>query len=312
VTAAAVLACAACSVGDADTAPTTTSSSSRLAPSQVTADTVPPPPVPDPCDPADLAWWTAAVDADDDGEPASVSAIIRVENRGDVWCEVDISGSPQFAPEVEPDVWLAPGDLARLSFGADGTDCTDRQVATAALIRIDETVVEVPTLAAGECLGFIAFYPDTAPTEQCDADHLRATLTPDQRFVVVGTTKNCQLGALASVDVAGSPLGIIDGDGGAVPVAVEALLVGDLVAFPIAMDDDCQRVPATMTFTTTRTTAATVATADVIDAVAVPVELPGCAMVELGAAHPYFGDDRTDWREALSGAPVEQLLPDWG
>jgi hypothetical protein len=266
---------AGCSSEDAGEGRPSETSAPRLAPSQITADTVAPPPVPDPCDPDELAWWTAAVEADD-AEPQSLTAVIRVENRGETWCEVDIAESPHFAPEVEPDVWLEPGGLASVAFGPDGTGCTGRRVEKVALVGLGGRMLEVPTLAAGECLGFSAFYPEISPTRPCDAGQLDATIVSDHGFVVVETGVSCRIGALTAVTVGDAARDPAELDEDA---SVDVLLVGDHVGYPFSTAQDCPLVPAVLTIA---------GTGDV------PVELPACAVVRLGAARPYVGDDRIE------------------
>ena len=113
---------AACSSGNSnDTADTaTTSAASTIAPatttvaaareladSQVSASTVAAPLIPGPCDPADIDVVTldASIDADQ---------VIELVNRGEITCEVDVSDSPAAAEDLEPNVVLLPGELAKL------------------------------------------------------------------------------------------------------------------------------------------------------------------------------------------------------
>lgn len=134
-----------------DTGPT-----DDLAPSQMTAATVPRPPTPPPCDPAVIEIGPSGVDA---GDPTLVS--IRVENVGTEWCEVDVSGSPSADARMEPDVWFEVGGTAELLVQLDVESCADP-------VLVDEVEVDINAAVRSVAVGadvfactwsIVAFYP---------------------------------------------------------------------------------------------------------------------------------------------------------
>jgi hypothetical protein len=243
-----------------------------LAPSQITADTVQPPATPGPCELGDLEFWTAQVQV---GE-SSADAVIRVRNVGDVWCEPDISGSPQIDPAIEPDVWLDPGGWADLVVGPSGRRCYSPEILQLAEIDIHGETVDVPTAAVATCgWQLTAFYPNEVAEQPCD----QLEVVDAEQFVLVRNVSpwSCVLGELIGVDGNGaSTRPRTDFD---VPAIVD-LAPGDVIGFVHVFDpvDDCDAGPSpgTMAF-------------DV--AGSVPVDEVVCgAIYEVGAGRPWYGD----------------------
>lgn len=95
------------------TAPVT-GPAAELAPSQLAAAaTVPPPTSPPSCATGEVTAVVVetAIDEAAVGEP---DLIIELGNAGDVECDVDISASDGVAPEMEPSVRLAPGEVGQV------------------------------------------------------------------------------------------------------------------------------------------------------------------------------------------------------
>jgi hypothetical protein len=139
--------------GEARPAPAT-----ELAPSQITAETVPAPELPPPCEIADLVLWTAQMIVAAD----SADALIRVRNDGDVRCEVNVSGSPNIDPLMEPDVWLDPDGWADLIVGQTGEECLAPAPVTLAEVDINGTNLVVPTSIVAMCgWRLTALYPNS-------------------------------------------------------------------------------------------------------------------------------------------------------
>jgi hypothetical protein len=96
----------------------------ELAPSQRSAPTAVPPSTPALCDPADVATEsvTPASGAD---QPDAPDVVVVVRNDGPSECEVSLGADFARPYDVEPDVWLAPGDTAQLWGTALDHDCLD-------------------------------------------------------------------------------------------------------------------------------------------------------------------------------------------
>ena len=126
---------------------TTVSEASELAPSQVTASTVPEPELPPQCDVGDLRFSTPA----DVTTAGSVGAVIRILNAGDVRCEVDVIESPTADPLMEPDVWIDPGAEAELLVDQAASTCARPAPVTSVDLVVNGTPVTVPVALAETC-----------------------------------------------------------------------------------------------------------------------------------------------------------------
>jgi hypothetical protein len=265
----ALLFVAACSSGSpAGSGVTTvphTGPTDDLAPSQLTAPTVPPPDVPPPCDPATLTIWTAQVLAGG----GWADAVLRVRNDGDEWCEVDVAGSPSVDPAMEPDVWLDPGAWADLVLGSPEGDCAAPAAIRLAEIDVNGAKVVVETAAVVPCgWRLTAFYPNRTSDEQCTELGVAAV---DGAVVVRNDGPgSCRLGSLSSV--AGEGVTAVPAAAG---VAVPVLASGDLVALELGVDGDCGVRPVDLAFDT---------------GVIIQVPVSGCEVsVGSGAPQPWIG-----------------------
>lgn len=219
-------ACAAGPQEDA-TPPPDTGPSDNLAPSQLTAETVLPPETPPPCELDAIALWTAQV------RPSDGSAVVRVRNDGDRWCEVDVRNSPLVDPMMEPDVWLEPGEWADLVVGATSDDCADRAVVRLAQLDVNGATAVVETAAVVTCgWHFSAFYPVAVPDEPCT--ELAVAVVEDAILLRNDALQGCALGELRSVggdDVAITAAEIAPDDR---TLGVPLLASGDVVALPVS------------------------------------------------------------------------------
>ncbi|HEY5663315.1 MAG TPA: hypothetical protein VIS05_04685 [Ilumatobacter sp.] len=247
----------------ADTGP-----SRQLAPSQISAPTVPAPVVPPSCDLADLELWTARVVVAE----RSADAVIRVRNRGAGWCEPDVYGSPRIDPEIEPDVWLHPDDWADLVVSSSGDTCGEPQIVDRVEVDVHGETRSVPSAAIQPCGWWLAaFYPAELATAPCD----RLDVADVDGFVVVrnAATTACVLGELTAVDGNGAS-GVAGGSG----IDVVDLAPGDVAAVRYtAGPEGCaaDRAPGTLTFA---------------GAGVVPVAAVACGgRYELGPARPWYG-----------------------
>jgi hypothetical protein len=238
----------------------------ELAPSQVTASTVARPDTPPPCDPDDLVWWTAQVVH----VGSTGTATLRVRNEGATWCEVDIGSSPGVSPEVEPNVWLEPGEWADLLVGGSGSGCPAQVVREVDLVLGGATAFSVPTGMVVECgVALVALYVADSSSAPCTA--LTPAVTDGALLVRNDDFVSCELGEL----VAAEGVEIADASEGS-PVRITELARGDVVAFelPSLVGTDCSDESATLEFA---------ATGELI--------VPGtgrCAVVVLGAGRPWF------------------------
>lgn len=90
-----------------------TGPAAELAPSQMAAATVPPPTAPPPC----VVSEVTAVLVEpriDEAVVGGPDLIIELGNAGNVECDVDISASEGVAPDMEPSVRLAPGEVGHV------------------------------------------------------------------------------------------------------------------------------------------------------------------------------------------------------
>lgn len=252
----------------------TTVTAAELAPSQVTASTVARPETPPPCDPTDLVWWTAQVAH----LGTSGTATLRVRNDGASWCEVDIASSPGVSPEVEPNVWLEPGEWADLLVGSSGAGCPAEVVREVELVVGGSTAIAVPTGVVVECdVALVAFYVAEPPAGPCAT--LTPTVTADALLVRNEEFVSCDLGELVGVE------GVEGVAGAEPPVGITDLAGGDVVAFdlrPVAAD--CPGGTATLEFADAGRLAV--------------LGLGGCAVVVQGAGRPWFG---------AAGGPLAQI-----
>ena len=238
-----VLALAACTGGDSvgegrdgdGAAPTT----QRLAPSQISASTIARPDTPPSCDPDELAWWTAQA------TPAGTTstAVVRVRNDGDSWCEVDIAGSPALAADAEPNVWLEPGEWGDLIVGSVADRCSPSVFDTVEVV-VSHTVVDVPSIVVATCAPTIlAFYVADPPAGSCT--ELESTVVGAVLLVRNAGSVPCELGEVVGVvspgdAAAGAPTS---------DVAVTALAGGDVVAIgTVPVGGECTATPTAVTF----------------------------------------------------------------
>jgi hypothetical protein len=273
----------------ADGAPSTPA----LAPSQISAETAPPPAAPPPCDAAELAFWTARVVV---GSGAA-DAVIRVRNDGAIRCEADISRSPSIDPAIEPDVWLEPGGWADLVLGQTGEGCDDPEAVTSVEIDVGESLVTVPTAALATCGAWLtAFYPSDSAAVPCSDLEVLAV----ESFVLVrnDATVSCRLGELVDVSAGRASATITGARPDRSRPAVVDLARDDVVGFPSTHDpgDFCPPtiVEGTLTF-------------DIAGAVS--AELPACSRFELGPGRPWYGDPAGPVAGLTNGPPdVEAVL----
>ena len=245
----------------------TTVTAAELAPSQVTASTVARPATPPPCDLDDLDWWTAQVAQ----VGSSGTATLRVRNAGAEWCEVDIGSSPGVTLDVEPNVWLEPGEWADLLVGSSGTGCPARIVREVELVLGGTDPFTVPTGMVVECgPTFAAFYVAESPSGPCTM--LDAVVTDVALLVRNDDFRSCRLGEL--VGATGVEIGEAPEPSS---VDITELAGGDVVAFDLGAP--------TVTDCPDETTALEFAVAG---EVVVP-GLGGCSSVALGPGRPWFG-----------------------
>ncbi len=140
--------------------------SPELAPSQVSASTVPRPATPDPCRVDDLAIWTAQIE--------SGSVVIRIRNDGSAWCDVDITDSAQLDPLAEPAIWLEPGDGANLVAGESEPGCEAPRPFRTIEFDMGGTSVSVPSALVACGWWLTALYPVDGAAASCSPDQLDA------------------------------------------------------------------------------------------------------------------------------------------
>ena len=262
-----VVATAGCS-GDASSGGTTvphTGPTDDLAPSQLTASTAAPPDTPPPCDPDVLTIWTAQVIPGD----GWADAVLRVRNDGEVWCEVDVAGSPSIDPAMEPDVWLDPGAWADLVLGPPDGDCDASATVGLAQIDVNGAPVVVETAAVVPCgWRLTSFFPNDVSDEPCS--ELDVAAVSGAVVVRNGSFLPCRLGAMVSASGAG--VATVPGEP---EVAVPVLAGGDLVAFELAAEGACDERPVDLMFDS---------------GVTLAVSLGGCTVsVGSGAPQPWIG-----------------------
>lgn len=245
---------AACGNGEGAASVTT----HRLAPSQISASTVVRPETPPPCDPDDLAWWTATATS----TGTTSTAVVRVRNDGSSWCEVDVAGSPNLSTEAEPSVWLEPGEWGDLIVGSDDGRCSPTVFDTVEVV-VSLVIVEVPSIVVAACEpSVLAFYVADPPDGPCT--DLEAVVVDDVVVVRNAGFVSCELGVVIGVDA----------PDGATP-AITALAGGDVVAIDVVpVGGDCAAVDASVEF-------------DVAGTIDV-AELRGCPVD--GSARPWFGN----------------------
>lgn len=245
--------------------PDETTVATDLAPSQTADSTVPEPPTPDACGADAVEMWTAQVAAD------GSTAVIRMRNDSDRWCDVDIGRSPRIDPAIEPDVWLQPGETADLVVGPSTSDCAEPDVVDRVQVAVLDDSVLVPTVLVTCGWWLTAIYPNDVPTEPCDPADLEVAVTAS---IVVrsASAMPCRLGGLVAVEGA-EVVPTSDSS----PRVLE-LLPGDVVAFGGPSGDPCQGTNTVV----------------LVDGLAGRLEVPEvfCAIVfELGPGTPWFGTE---------------------
>lgn len=267
--------------------PEVTTVATDLAPSQATGSTVPVPAVPDKCGAGDAEVWTAQVAAD------GSTAVIRMRNVSDTWCDFDIGRSPRIDPAIEPDVWLPPGETADLVVGPSTSGCSAPEVVDRVQIAVADDSVLVPTALVTCGWWLTAFYPNDEVGEPCGPTDLEVAVTAT---VVVrnASITPCRLGGLEAVDGAE-----VVARSGAAPEVLE-LLPGDVVAFGRLAGDPCQGANTVV----------------LSDELVGRLEVPDvfCAIVfELGPAVPWFGTrfgpGLGDTGDASTESVIEALDP---
>ena len=279
-----VVATAGCS-GDTSSVGTTvphTGPADDLAPSQLTAATAAPPETPPPCDPGALTIWTAQVHVGDDW----ADAVLRLRNDGDVWCEVDVAGSPSIDPAMEPDVWLDPGAWADLVLGPSDGDCGAPAIVDLAQIDLNGASAVVETAAVVPCgWRLTSFFPNDVSDEPCS--ELDVAAVAGAIVVRNGGFLPCRLGALVSATGAGVATVPSEPE-----LAAPVLAGADVVAFELTTEGDCGERPVDLLFDS---------------GVRAAVPLDACTVsVGAGAPHPWIGgpgsptaDDPADLIAAL-------------
>jgi hypothetical protein len=201
-----------------------------LTPSQLTGSTVVRPETPPPCDPGEVALWTARADIVD----TLATGIVRVRNDGPVWCEVDLSGSPKLDRAAEPDLWLEPGAWGELWIGeSDKTRCDVPQAVRLAQVRVGGTDQVIATAAVVSCdWAVTALYGLETPDAACEPSAIEVARVLDELVVRNGGPVACILGRLGDVD--GGATMSVQPQG----PAVESLAPGDVASFRIRFDDD--------------------------------------------------------------------------
>lgn len=246
--------------------PEVTTVATDLAPSQATGSTVPEPPAPDRCGADEVEMWTAQVAAD------GSTAVIRMRNASDTWCDFDIGRSPRIDPAIEPDVWLQPDETADLVVGPSTSECTAPDVVDRIQVAIVDESVLVPTALVTCGWWLSALYPNDPAREPCDVAALDVVATAASVVVRNSSASACRLGGLDAVEGAE-----VATTSATAPGVVE-LLPGDVVSFGRLDGYDCDSLhPVTL-----------------VDGLVGRLEVPGvsCAIVfELGAAAPWFGTD---------------------
>ncbi len=168
----------------------------------------------------------------------SADALIRIRNDGDVRCEVNVSGSPNIDPLMEPDVWLDLGGWADLVVGQTGEECLTPAPVTLAEVDINGTNLVVPTSIVATCgWRLTALYPNEISSGPCDPDELEAVGTRFGFLVVQNRSANsCALGELIGAGRLGTELQSLNlADKPATPATVDLaivdLAVSDAIAF---------------------------------------------------------------------------------
>jgi hypothetical protein len=120
----------------------------ELAPSQLSASTVPEPEAPPPCEVEHLRFESPA--------PATgwspFGAVVHITNAGAARCEVAVFESPSVDPLMEPDVWIDPGTTAELLVEPSSSSCEQPAPVTAIDLVVNGTPVVVP-VSIGETCG---------------------------------------------------------------------------------------------------------------------------------------------------------------
>ena len=183
--------------------PDVTTVATDLAPSQTGGSTVPDPPTPEPCGVDDVEMWTAQVARD------GSSAVVRMRNVSDRWCEPDIGRSPLLDPAIEPDVWLLPDATADLVVGPSTSGCADPAVVDAVQVGIGDESVLVPTALVTCGWWFTAFAPTADVRVGCELADIDVAVTAVSVVVRNASARPCALSGPVGVDGAA----VVEGGG---------------------------------------------------------------------------------------------------
>lgn len=276
--------------------PAASATAAELAPSQITAETMPTPELPPPCEIANLALWTAQVIVGAD----SADAVIRIRNDGDVWCEVNVSQSPNIDPLMEPDVWLDPGGWADLIVGQTGDECLSPAPVTLVEIDINGVKVVVSSAMIATCgWRLTAIYPNEISTGPCNPDELEAVGVPFGFLVVRNrSTSLCALGELIGVSRLDTELQSSKLVTTPATPAVVDLAAGDVVAFPM------QSNPVADCTIFVQSHELSFSVAGIVTA-----SLPNCMLYEFGPGRPLYGDpDGPLWNLPPGSIDIQSAL----
>lgn len=276
--------------------PVASATAVELAPSQITAETMPAPELPPACENANLALWTAQVIVGAD----SADAVIRIRNDGGMWCEVNVSQSPNVDPLMEPDVWLDPGAWADLIVGQTGDECLSPAPVTLVELDINGVKVVVPTAMVATCgWRLTALYPNEISAGPCDPDALEAVGVPFGFLVVRNrSTSSCGLGELIGVSRLDTELQSSKLVTTPATPAVVDLAAGDVVAFPM------QSNPVADCTIFVQQHKLSFSVAGIMSA-----NLPNCMLYEFGPGRPFYGDpDGPLWNLPPGSIDVQPAL----
>jgi hypothetical protein len=118
-----------------------------LAPSQISAATVPEPESPPPCE----AGALDIAPVPDLAAGSDVAAVIAIVNAADVECEVDVFASPLADPLMEPDVWLGAGAAAEVLIEDVAPGCEQPPPIDELVLIVNGATVTVPLTAVSAC-----------------------------------------------------------------------------------------------------------------------------------------------------------------
>lgn len=269
--------------------PDVTTVATDLAPSQTGGSTVPDPPTPEPCGVDDVEMWTAQVARD------GSSAVVRMRNVSDRWCEPDIGRSPLLDPAIEPDVWLLPDATADLVVGPSTSGCADPAVVDAVQVGIGDESVLVPTALVTCGWWFTAFAPTADVRVGCELADIDVAVTAVSVVVRNASARPCALSGPVGVDGAAVTASSADDP------RVNELFAGDVVSLGRPGDVDCDGAHERVVIHDEAFGELEVAN--------VPCEV----VFELGAPRPWFGTEvgplATLTDDATAATVVDALDP---